>query len=133
MSGSFTQNQFNTLILPIQCSVSVASYRDIAVRVTGALRLDTLHAVRIKHAWIKWTSFIITFSVYSYCYSALTLQRPQSFSLVMFVKTDCVVWGFFPLQLKFKILELIASASVELPSSSPMFLHEERPVRHVSQ
>lgn len=39
----------------------------------------------------------------------------------------------FSLQLKFKVLELVASASVELPSSSPMFLHEERPVRHVSQ
>uniref|UniRef100_A0A669BBQ4 Integrin, alpha 11a n=1 Tax=Oreochromis niloticus TaxID=8128 RepID=A0A669BBQ4_ORENI len=33
--------------------------------------------------------------------------------------------------LKFKILELVTSASVELPSSSPMFLHEERPVRHI--
>lgn len=39
----------------------------------------------------------------------------------------------FLIQLKFKILELVTSASVELPSSSPMFLHEERPVRHVSQ
>uniref|UniRef100_A0A8C3AS97 Integrin, alpha 11a n=1 Tax=Cyclopterus lumpus TaxID=8103 RepID=A0A8C3AS97_CYCLU len=37
----------------------------------------------------------------------------------------------FPLQLKFKILELGTSASVELPSSSPMFLHDERPVRHI--
>ncbi|KAF3686674.1 Integrin alpha-11 Precursor [Channa argus] len=34
-------------------------------------------------------------------------------------------------QLKFKILELVTSASLELPSSSPMFLHEERPVRHI--
>ncbi|XP_029353980.1 integrin alpha-11a isoform X2 [Echeneis naucrates] len=33
--------------------------------------------------------------------------------------------------LKFKVLELVTSASVELPSSSPMFLHEERPVRHI--
>ncbi|TKS69570.1 Integrin alpha-11 [Collichthys lucidus] len=71
------QNQSNTLTLPIQCTVNVASYREIAVRITGALRLDTLHA------------------------------------------------------LKFKILELVTSASVELPSSSPMFLHEERPVRHI--
>uniref|UniRef100_A0A665UVR5 VWFA domain-containing protein n=1 Tax=Echeneis naucrates TaxID=173247 RepID=A0A665UVR5_ECHNA len=37
----------------------------------------------------------------------------------------------FPFQLKFKVLELVTSASVELPSSSPMFLHEERPVRHI--
>ncbi|KAG8001234.1 Integrin alpha-11, partial [Nibea albiflora] len=70
-------NQSNTLTLPIQCNVNVASYKEIAVRIAGALRLDTLHA------------------------------------------------------LKFKILELVTSASVELPSSSPMFLHEERPVRHI--
>ncbi|KAM3626216.1 uncharacterized protein V6R79_024895 [Siganus canaliculatus] len=70
-------NQSNTLTLPIQCTVSVASYREISFRITGALRIDTLHA------------------------------------------------------LKFKILELVTSASVELPSSSPMFLHEERPVRHI--
>ncbi|XP_069561725.1 integrin alpha-11a [Brachyistius frenatus] len=70
-------NRSNTLTLPIQCTVNVASYREIAVQITGALRIDTLHA------------------------------------------------------LKFKILELVTSASVELPSSSPMFLHEERPVRHI--
>ncbi|XP_074522322.1 integrin alpha-11-like [Halichoeres trimaculatus] len=70
-------NRSNTLTLPIQCTVNVASYREIAVRITGALRIDTLHA------------------------------------------------------LKFKILELVTSASVELPSSGLMFLHEERPVRHI--
>uniref|UniRef100_A0A671VBV6 Integrin, alpha 11a n=1 Tax=Sparus aurata TaxID=8175 RepID=A0A671VBV6_SPAAU len=47
----------------------------------------------------------------------------------VFVRTGCMF--SFPLQLKFKILELVTSASVELPSSSPMFLHEERPVRHI--
>uniref|UniRef100_A0A3Q1FWC3 Integrin, alpha 11a n=1 Tax=Acanthochromis polyacanthus TaxID=80966 RepID=A0A3Q1FWC3_9TELE len=73
----FTQNRSNTLTLPIQCTVNVASYREIAVGISGALRIDTLHA------------------------------------------------------LKFKILELVTSASVELPPSSPMFLHEERPVRHI--
>ncbi|XP_051792965.1 integrin alpha-11a [Acanthochromis polyacanthus] len=70
-------NRSNTLTLPIQCTVNVASYREIAVGISGALRIDTLHA------------------------------------------------------LKFKILELVTSASVELPPSSPMFLHEERPVRHI--
>lgn len=70
-------NRSNTITLPMQCTINVASYRDIAVRITGALRIDTLHA------------------------------------------------------LKFKILEVLTSASVELPSSSPMFLHEERPVRHI--
>uniref|UniRef100_A0A3P9NLI1 Integrin, alpha 11a n=1 Tax=Poecilia reticulata TaxID=8081 RepID=A0A3P9NLI1_POERE len=67
-------NRFN---LPIQCTVNIASHRDIGVRITGALRIDTLHA------------------------------------------------------LKFKVLELITSASVELPSASPTFLHEEKPVRHI--
>uniref|UniRef100_A0A8D3C9U4 Integrin, alpha 11a n=1 Tax=Scophthalmus maximus TaxID=52904 RepID=A0A8D3C9U4_SCOMX len=52
-------------------------WSEVSVRIAGALRIDTLHA------------------------------------------------------LKFKILELVSSASVELPSSSPMFLHEERPVRHI--
>uniref|UniRef100_A0A3P9NLM3 Integrin, alpha 11a n=1 Tax=Poecilia reticulata TaxID=8081 RepID=A0A3P9NLM3_POERE len=70
-------NQSNTLSLPIQCTVNIASHRDIGVRITGALRIDTLHA------------------------------------------------------LKFKVLELITSASVELPSASPTFLHEEKPVRHI--
>uniref|UniRef100_A0A7N6A9S8 VWFA domain-containing protein n=1 Tax=Anabas testudineus TaxID=64144 RepID=A0A7N6A9S8_ANATE len=70
-------NQSNTLTLPIQCTVNVASYRETAVRIAGTLRIDTLHA------------------------------------------------------LNFKILELVTSASVQLPSSTPMFLHEERPVRHI--
>ncbi|CAG5859397.1 unnamed protein product [Menidia menidia] len=70
-------NRSNTLTLPIQCTVNVASYREIAIRITGVLRIDTLHA------------------------------------------------------LKFKVLELVTSATVELPSSSPMFLHELRPVRHI--
>lgn len=48
MSAFFTQNRSNTLTLPIQCTVNVASYREIAVRITGALRIDTLHAVSIK-------------------------------------------------------------------------------------
>jgi len=43
-------------------------------------------------------------------------------------------WKLFFLswQLKFKTLELVTTASVELNPSSPMFLPEERPVRHVS-
>uniref|UniRef100_A0A8C5HUJ5 VWFA domain-containing protein n=1 Tax=Gouania willdenowi TaxID=441366 RepID=A0A8C5HUJ5_GOUWI len=41
----------------------------------------------------------------------------------------CLSIFFF--DLKFKILELVASASVELPSFSAMFLHEDRPVRHL--
>ncbi|XP_051978489.1 integrin alpha-11-like [Xyrauchen texanus] len=35
------------------------------------------------------------------------------------------------LAVKFKRLELILTAAVELSSSSPMFLHEERPTRHI--
>ncbi|XP_077444136.1 integrin alpha-11a isoform X1 [Stigmatopora argus] len=70
-------NRSNTLILPIQCTVNLAAYREISVRITGVLRVHTLHA------------------------------------------------------LKFKILELVTTASVELPTTSPMFLHEERPVRQI--
>lgn len=44
-----TQNQSNTLTLPIQCTINVASYRDITVRIAGALRIDTLHAVSKLH------------------------------------------------------------------------------------
>lgn len=70
-------NRSNTLTLPVQCTVNLAIYKDVGVRIKGALRIDTLHA------------------------------------------------------LKFKILELVTSASLELPSSSPMFLHEEKPVRNI--
>uniref|UniRef100_A0A672P7J4 Integrin subunit alpha 11 n=1 Tax=Sinocyclocheilus grahami TaxID=75366 RepID=A0A672P7J4_SINGR len=35
-------------------------------------------------------------------------------------------------QVKFKRLDLVMTAVVELSPSSPMFLHEERPMRHVS-
>lgn len=48
MSGFFTQNRSNTLTLPIQCTVNVASYRETAVRIAGTLRIDTLHAVSLK-------------------------------------------------------------------------------------
>ncbi|XP_038856397.1 integrin alpha-11-like [Salvelinus namaycush] len=70
-------NQSNTLPLPVQCTVNLNPYKEVSVRIRGALRLDALHALR------------------------------------------------------FKVLELVTSASVELPPSSPMFLHEERPVRHI--
>ncbi|XP_054627498.1 integrin alpha-11a isoform X2 [Dunckerocampus dactyliophorus] len=70
-------NRSNTLVLPLQCTVNVAPYREISVRITGALRVHTLHA------------------------------------------------------LKFKILELVTSASVELPPTSHMFLQEERPIRNI--
>uniref|UniRef100_A0A673X3X3 Integrin, alpha 11a n=1 Tax=Salmo trutta TaxID=8032 RepID=A0A673X3X3_SALTR len=71
------QNQSNTLPLPVQCTVNLNPYKEVSVRIRGALRLDALHALR------------------------------------------------------FKVLELVTSAAVELPPSSPMFLHEERPVRHI--
>uniref|UniRef100_A0A3P9LL28 Integrin subunit alpha 11 n=1 Tax=Oryzias latipes TaxID=8090 RepID=A0A3P9LL28_ORYLA len=70
-------NRSNTLILPIHCTINVASNKEFAIRISGALKIDTLHT------------------------------------------------------LKFKVLELVTSASMELPSSSPMLLHEERPIRHI--
>uniref|UniRef100_A0A3Q1B3R5 VWFA domain-containing protein n=1 Tax=Amphiprion ocellaris TaxID=80972 RepID=A0A3Q1B3R5_AMPOC len=63
-------------------------------------------------------------------FSRLVKQKPTTFipELELYFSTlSCL------LTLKFKILEVVTSASVELASSSPMFLHEERPVRHVSQ
>ncbi|CAF99889.1 unnamed protein product, partial [Tetraodon nigroviridis] len=71
------KNQVDTLNLPFQCRVNVASHREVAVRISGVMRVENLHA------------------------------------------------------LQFRIFQLVASASVELPSSSPMFLPEERPVRHI--
>lgn len=44
----FTQNRSNTLSLPVQCSVNVASHRETAVRMAGTLRVDTLHAVSLR-------------------------------------------------------------------------------------
>uniref|UniRef100_A0A8C7ZZT2 Integrin, alpha 11a n=1 Tax=Oryzias sinensis TaxID=183150 RepID=A0A8C7ZZT2_9TELE len=70
-------NRSNTIILPIHCTINVASKKEFAIRISGALKIDTLH------------------------------------------------------KLKFKVLELVTSASMELPSSSPMLLHEERPIRHI--
>lgn len=112
---SVPQNQFNILVLPVQCRVNVASYREISVKITGVLRLETLHAVSFKVP------------------PALdVLPRSRRGDGDMAVKPAFVCFSP-PFQLKFKIMDLISSASVELPSSSPMFLHEERPVRHVSQ
>lgn len=70
-------NFSNTLTVPFQCSINLASLADVSVHITGVLKVHTLHT------------------------------------------------------LKFKIVEVVSSASVELPSSSPMFLHEERPLRHI--
>uniref|UniRef100_H3CVZ9 Integrin, alpha 11a n=1 Tax=Tetraodon nigroviridis TaxID=99883 RepID=H3CVZ9_TETNG len=94
LSHPLTQNQVDTLNLPFQCRVNVASHREVAVRISGVMRVENLHA---------------DFRV--------ALVKP--------------LWGFLSLQLQFRIFQLVASASVELPSSSPMFLPEERPVRHI--
>lgn len=42
------QNQVDTLNLPFQCRVSVASHREVAVRISGVMRIENLHAVSIK-------------------------------------------------------------------------------------
>uniref|UniRef100_A0A7N8Y150 Integrin, alpha 11a n=1 Tax=Mastacembelus armatus TaxID=205130 RepID=A0A7N8Y150_9TELE len=64
MSGFFTQNQSNTLTLPIQCTVNVASYRETALRITGVLRIDTLHAVSIKVKVDNFSSVITTYNLH---------------------------------------------------------------------
>ncbi|TSK19963.1 Integrin alpha-11 [Bagarius yarrelli] len=70
-------NYTNSLAVPIQCNVNLSSYKEVGVRISGFLRVDSLH------------------------------------------------------ELKFKTLELVTTASVELSQDSPMFLQEERPVRHI--
>lgn len=110
MSASFAQNQVDTLNLPFQCRVNVASRRDVAVRISGVMRMDNLHAVSIIPPTQE-----------------LGCRRFSFWGLQNFVLL------FITLQLQFRIFQLVASASVELSSSSPMFLPEERPVRHVSQ
>ncbi|XP_053472974.1 integrin alpha-11a isoform X1 [Ictalurus furcatus] len=70
-------NYTNSLAVPIQCNVNLSSYREVGVRISGSLRVDSLH------------------------------------------------------ELKFKTLELVTTASVELSQASPMFLQEERPIRHI--
>ncbi|KAK9971697.1 hypothetical protein ABG768_025051 [Culter alburnus] len=77
LSRTSRLNYSNTLAVPVQCTISLPSNRDVSVKIGGSLRTDTLHA------------------------------------------------------LKFKTLELVTTASVELNPSSPMFLPEERPVRHI--
>lgn len=136
----FTQNRSNTLTLPIQCTVNVASYRDIAIRITGALRIDTLHAVSMKPKTslnkVGYPEFYNnTHACKSSIHVAGVLPSWWQHCSLSAVWCVCEQWQHVlisSLQLKFKILELGTSASVELPSSSPMFLHEERPVRHVS-
>lgn len=110
-SAFFTQNQVDTLNLPFQCRVNVAPHREVAVRISGVMRIENLHAVSIKPPTSEFG-----------CSRSRGLQGAVCQTFV-FLST---------LQLQFRIFQLVASASVELPSSSPMFLPDERPVRHVS-
>uniref|UniRef100_A0AAZ3Q5M5 VWFA domain-containing protein n=1 Tax=Oncorhynchus tshawytscha TaxID=74940 RepID=A0AAZ3Q5M5_ONCTS len=47
------QNQSNTLPLPVQCTVNLNPYKEVSVRIRGALRLDALHAVSISYSTAK--------------------------------------------------------------------------------
>ncbi|KAK2819825.1 hypothetical protein Q7C36_021471 [Tachysurus vachellii] len=77
LSRVYHLNYTNSLAVPIQCNVNLSSYKEVSMRISGSLRVDSLH------------------------------------------------------ELKFKTLELVTTASVELSQASPMFLQEERPVRHI--
>lgn len=48
MSARSPQNQVDTLNLPFQCRVNLASHREVAVRISGVMRLENLHAVSVK-------------------------------------------------------------------------------------
>ena len=63
------------------------------------------------------------------CTHSHTHTNPQN---VLITVCQWQVTSWFH-QLKFKILELVTSATIELPTSSPMFLHEEKPIRNVSE
>uniref|UniRef100_A0A8C1MS60 Integrin, alpha 11a n=1 Tax=Cyprinus carpio TaxID=7962 RepID=A0A8C1MS60_CYPCA len=63
----------------------------------------------------------------SFCLLSPTLSHPLKQASVRKTETCFSCHG----QLKFKTLELVTTASVELNPSSPMFLPEERPVRHI--
>nr|XP_023652706.1 integrin alpha-11-like [Paramormyrops kingsleyae] len=71
-------NHTNAVSTLLYCTIDLPAHREVALLVRGALRIDTLFAV------------------------------------------------------KFKTLEVVTTASLELEASSPMFLHEERPVRHIT-
>ncbi|GAA6100616.1 integrin alpha-11a [Tachysurus ichikawai] len=77
LSRVYRLNYTNSLAVPIQCNVNLSSYKEVGMRISGSLRVDSLH------------------------------------------------------ELKFKTLELVTTASVELSQASPMFLQEERPIRHI--
>jgi len=111
------QNQSNTLTLPVQCTVHLDSCRQVDVRITGVLRFDTLHAVSLSLRVAGGGPGVRVLLMVS----IILCVPPVGFIL------------FSHLQLQFKILELVTSASVELASASPLFLHEDRPLRHVSQ
>lgn len=48
MSARSPQNQVDTLNLPFQCRVNLASHREVAVRISGVMRLENLHAVSVR-------------------------------------------------------------------------------------
>uniref|UniRef100_A0A8C1UIU7 Integrin, alpha 11b n=1 Tax=Cyprinus carpio TaxID=7962 RepID=A0A8C1UIU7_CYPCA len=85
------------------------------------LRLSDLDITQVHFFFIliMFTDFSIKF-------------QPQTTNLVFFLrngsfKTErCVI-----IVVKFKRLDLVMTAVVELSPSSPMFLHEERPMRHI--
>lgn len=52
-----TQNRSNTLILPIHCTINVASKKEFAVRISGALKIDTLHTVSTERCTYVFASF----------------------------------------------------------------------------
>uniref|UniRef100_A0A671QF06 Integrin alpha-11-like n=1 Tax=Sinocyclocheilus anshuiensis TaxID=1608454 RepID=A0A671QF06_9TELE len=79
----------------------------------------------------------------SVCERNVSCSFAQNYSNTLTVPVQCTVnlpsyrdvsvkiGGSLHTDLKFKALELVTTASVELNPTSPMFLPEERPVRHI--
>uniref|UniRef100_A0A8C1NQ85 Integrin, alpha 11a n=1 Tax=Cyprinus carpio TaxID=7962 RepID=A0A8C1NQ85_CYPCA len=63
--------------------------------------------------------------------NTLTMPVQCTINLPSYRDVSVKIGGSLRTDLKFKALELVTTASVELNPSSPMFLPEERPVRHI--
>ncbi|CAB1323592.1 unnamed protein product [Coregonus sp. 'balchen'] len=67
--------------------------------------------------------------------NSMTLPMQCRLTLPAYREVKVTVRGRLHLQallaVRFKTLELVTAASIELSPSSPMFLHEERPTRHI--
>uniref|UniRef100_A0AAR2KIA3 VWFA domain-containing protein n=1 Tax=Pygocentrus nattereri TaxID=42514 RepID=A0AAR2KIA3_PYGNA len=63
--------------------------------------------------------------------TGLALSAQCRLSLLPQQEISVTVTGWLNLHINFKALELVMTAAIELSTNSPLFLHEERPKRHI--